>query len=63
MRDAHNQDVRNLKRHIVTIYELLDPPARKVDWGFQYACTASLLRPVDLEEGSSQWYAIPYSLL
>jgi hypothetical protein len=56
--DAHNQDIRNLKRHIVTIYELVDPPAKKMDWGFQYACTASLLRPVDVEEGSLQWYVI-----
>lgn len=58
MRDAHNQDVRNLKRYIATIYTLVDPPARKGEWGFRYGCTASLLRPVDVAVGSAQWYLI-----
>jgi hypothetical protein len=63
MHDAHNHDIRNFKRHIVTIYELVDSPEKKMARGFQYACTASLLRPVDVEEGSSQWYVIHLFIL
>lgn len=55
-RDAHNQDVRDLKKHVGKIYDLEDAPTSKIDWGFRWLPTARLLRPIDVEEDSKDWY-------
>jgi hypothetical protein len=55
-RDAHNQNVRILKQRIASIYHLDDLPAEKSSWGFYYDRTAMLLRPINVEIDSTQWY-------
>jgi hypothetical protein len=55
-RDAHNQDVRDLKKHICKIYGLEDAPDAKIDWGFRWPESAKLLRPMDVTEDSEDWY-------
>jgi hypothetical protein len=56
LREAHNNNVKVVKQHLATIYNIDGLQKNKASWGLNHPQTAELLRPMNIELNSPEWF-------